>query len=66
MARHKLGTRWHHFWREGELLAVENEHGALLVDVMVVLPALFLDRGPEVDDLENFLLDESHVFVLRT
>ena len=40
VAGQKLGTHWHQFWCEGELLAVEDEHFARLMDVVLTLSAL--------------------------
>ena len=40
IAGEKIGTRWYHFWREGELLAVENEHVARVMYVMIALSTL--------------------------
>lgn len=40
IAGEKIGTRWYHLWREGELLAVENEHAARVMYVMIALSTL--------------------------
>lgn len=40
IAGQKIGTRLYQFWREGELLAVENEHAARVMYVMIALSTL--------------------------
>lgn len=40
IAGQKIGTRWYQFWREGELLAVENECVARFMYVMIALSTL--------------------------
>ena len=40
IAGEKIGTLRDHFWREGELLAVENEHVARFMYVMIALSTL--------------------------
>ena len=54
IAGEKIGTRWYHFWREGELLAVENEHVARFMYVMIALSTLGKGLGCIVDDPEHF------------
>ena len=54
IAGQELSTWSNQFWCEGELLAVEDEHVACFVYVIIALSALGQGLGSKVDDPEHF------------
>ena len=54
IAGQELSTWSNQFWCEGELLAVEDEHVACFMYVMIALSALGQGLGCKVDDPEHF------------